>query len=381
MPIIVRQALAGTLGQLAVRAGQVRGQQLQMDRDIQLTSIALAAQDRMTAMSTAAQDRDRTFALQRAAATQMARQRPAEPETLKRRIDLQKFVSEAEETGIYESSQIKQAQIFADIGDEKSVRAIFGKLPEPTALQQQFKAVTEIGQTETEELQRQLDALNIRLEKRFTPGTQRLLRERPAYMATIAPDMQEALAQQQQLEEQISAVQQRTTRMGQFIQMGISIPQQMAIEARRKTELARQEEVAQRRLVQQTRAKGELTERDELVIDELRDREKEQRVMMDREIARLSRDLAPFQNEEAGDKDYIERVTPINTQIRQLKLDQVASFAREKEQVENFLRGGVKRKQPTGGYVKGRIYTNAVGQRARFIGYDVTGKPLVELME
>jgi len=375
MPITVRQALPGLLGRLAVQAGQARGQQIRAAQDIQFTSMAMAAQDRAAARGLAARQQDRAFALQQAAASRMARERPAKPGTLDQRRGLHRMVSEAEAAGIYEPAQIKQAQIFAKVGDAEAVRSILGKLPQAAAstarqreLARQLTAVTEIGRGEVSELQKQLDAVNNRLGKRFTPGTQRLLRERPEYMKTVSPDIQESLALQQQLENQISAISDRTAKMRRMLQLGMTVPEQMAFQTKQETRLIREEAAEQKRLAEQVREAGKLTDREELAIDVVRDREQDQRTTLSREITRLSKDLAPFADE--NEDDHAKRIEPIQAQIRQLNLERIKSYAREKNQIEEFLRKDKK--------AVTQIVTDAVGQRWRFTGRYRNGRPLYE---
>jgi hypothetical protein len=393
MPITVRQALAGPLGRLAIRAGEVRGQQIQAARDIQLTSIAAAAQSRAWEIDAAA--RNRAFALQRAGAAQIAKQREVEPDTRAQRQRLQKFVSEAEEAGIYEPAQLKQMQIFANLGDAAAVRSIAGKLSQPTVrrreLQQQLEAVTETGRSGVSKIQRQLDTVNNQwnkvtgqLGKQFTPGTQQLFLERPEYMKTVSPDVQKLLIRQQQLDEQrqqlkgqIAAVTERTAKMGQMIQMGMSIPEQVAFETRQKAQLVKEEDREYRRLVQQTRGIGKLTDREELYIDMIRDEEQGRRTALDREIARLSKELVPFEDEADDPEKHAKRIGPIQGQIQTFRLTRMASFANEKRKVEEFLRNKSKQKQA---YTPGQIITGANGRRYRFTRY-LNGKPMVKEIE
>ncbi len=377
MPIEIKYAIPGVLGRLAVRAGQARGRQISAAQDIQFTEMALAAQDRAAVIGLAG--RKRTFAIQEAAATDMARRRPAEPDMLAQRQKLRQMVSEAKAAGIYNPAQIKQAQIFATLGDTQGVRSILSKLPQESVrrqeLEQQLKAVTEIGTSEISELQKQLDVVNKQLP--FTPGTRQLLRERPEYMKTITPEQQELLVQQQQLEGQIAAVRGRTTQMGKLLQLGLAIPEQLAIERQREAQLMREDEAQQRRLERQT---GGLTERQEVAIDMIRDQYVDRRKAIDRETIRLSKDLAPYEDEADDIKKYNKRTGPIREQIRLKGLLRIALNANEKRDVADFLGGGQK-KAPAGNFVKGQIYTNAAGQRARFIGYDDIGKPMMELVE
>lgn len=379
MPFEIRHTPVGLLGQLAVRAGQVRGQQIRMGRDIQLTNMLLAMQER--GADVASRRAERAFALQRAGATQAMRQRPATPEVISQRKNLQKVVSEAKAANIYEPAQIKQMQIFADLGDEKSLRVSLGKLPQKSLrrleLQKQSEAVTEIGKGTIGELQKQFDIITDQLKDRFAPDMQQIIIERPELMKTVSPEVQEALAQKQQLKEQMVSVANRTAKMQQMIQLGIAVPEQMALEARQERELLRQEEVAYQRSVQQTRGVGGLTDQEELAIDVVRDEYRDRRKAIDRQIALIAKDLGPFEDE--SEADHAERIGPIREQIRLFGLQKMALHAREKQDIGNFLSRGDKGRKPK--LIKGTIYTNAAGQRARFIGYDEDGRPLMDIVE
>lgn len=382
MPIVVRQALPGVLGRLAVRAGRARGQQLQMARDIQFTQIALTAQDRAAAVGAAA--RDRAFAMQRAAATQIARQRPAEPGLQDRRRKARRFVSEAKAADIYDPAQIKQMQIFADLGDEKAVRSIAGELPPVTVrrreLEKQAEVVAEIGKRDISTIQKQLAAVNEQLGEKFAPSMQQYLRGHPEFMEKFTtPKIQELMSQQQQLEEQITEVTERTAGMGRMLQLGITVPEQMVFEQRQEAALERQEAAQQRLEIQRTRGIGGLTKREELTIDIIRDRALGDRTAIGKEIERLSKGLAPFEDE--SEKEHLLRTGPIRAEIQLNELKITASHANEKKQIEVFLRGGGGTQGRPEKFVAGVIYTNAAGQRARFTGYDETGQPILDVMD
>ncbi len=370
MPITVRHTPVGTLGRLATMAGQARGSQIQADRDLQLTSLAMAAQDRSAQIGLAA--RNRTFGLQRAAATQVARQRSGDADFQKQRRSLQQFVSEADEAGIYTKAQIKQAGLFADLGDDRTVRGILSRISEPSAqrkeLTEQRKALTELEKGAVGELQKQLDTVSKTLGQRYTPGIQKLLRERPEFMETVSPETQEQLGLQQQLEEQIADVRQRIAGQKQLLRIGVSVPQQLAAQDRQQAAFARQEASAQQRI--ESRA-GRLTDRQELALDLLRDPEKAQRSRLYAEITRLSKTLGQFKDE--GDKDHAERVLQVRSQIRLLELDANKSFARETQKVGEFLGQDQAEVTP--------IVTDAVGGRWRFTGRYQNGKPLYEEIE
>jgi len=375
MPITVRQTPVGALGRLAVMAGQARAQQLQMGRDIQLMSMTMAAGERGADIAAQRAATEQAFNLQSAAAAQIARQRPVTPDVQAQRQNLRQFVSKAETAKIYEPRQIKQAKIFADLGDEEAVRSILGRLPEgikPTArrreLQEQLAAVTKMGERDISGVQQQLDVINEQLRKQFDPEAIEFLRKNPRF---ADPKTQKLFDQQQELEEAAAQIAKRTAETGQLIQMGLSIPEQMALEARQEAQLIKQKETEERLEIQRTRGAGGLTEREELAIDVMRDRERDQRTVIDREIARLSKDLAPFKDED--EDDHTERIKPIQKQIQQLSLKQIASHGRESRQIAEFLKRDEK--------VLTQTVTDANGQRWRFTGRYRSGKPLYEAIE
>ena len=372
MAITVKHTPVGALGRLAVQAGQARGQQVRMSRDIQLTQIAMAAEDRVAAIGMAAQDR--SFALQQAAATQMAKKRPITREDRSRKQELRRAVSQAKTAGVYTPAQIKQMQIFADMGDAGAVRSILGKLDRPSArrveIQEQLGALEEFSRGDIAGVQPQLNEINKQLSLRFTPQAQQFLRENPKF---AEPEIKELLDQQQQLEAQVTEAKERIAGRKQLLQLGLTIPEQMAFEARQEAQLTKQEESQLRRLERQAEKVTKITDVEELAIDTMRDREKERRSNIGREISRLSKDLAPFAKEK--EKDTEERIKPIQEQIRQLELERIASFGMEKNAVETFLRS----RGPTD--LK-KVVTDATGQRWRFTGrYREDGKPIYEVIE
>ena len=380
MPITIRHTPVGALGRLAVQAGQARGAQVRAAQDIQFTSMALAAQDRAAQIGLAA--RDRSFALQRAASSQVARQRKVAPDALAQRQKLRRVVSEAKAADIYEPAQIKQAQIFANLGDMNAVRSILGKISQPSArrreLGEQLKAVTKIGGEATSALQKQVNAIGDKLGERFNPFAQRFLRENPQFADEEAKAL---FAQQDRITEQINEINTEMTRVGKGLQLGISIPEQRAFEVREEVQADRQEAAEFKRMMDRAKGVGKLTEQEELAIDVMRDQERDKRRAIGKEIARQSKELFPLEDE--SPKDTILRLQPQQLEIRVLELEVIASHAREKQQVAEFLgkAGGVKRAPTTGGqYVSGQIITSPTGKRYRFTRY-IDGKPMVEEIE
>ena len=383
MPIIVSHTPVGALGRAALLAGQAQASQLQAGRDIQLTSMAMAARnqaaqiaasERMQAAQIAASERaqDRTFALQQANGAAMARQRPTEPSAQAQQQKLRRAVSEAEESGAYEPMQIKQMRIFANMNDEQAVRSLLGRLPELPARQQemerQTKTLNQITAARTAPLTKQLDTIMATLGKQFAPEAQQMLRENPQF---ADEETQTLFAQQDQLESQVAEIENKAAAMKQMIQFGVSMPEQLAIERQQQAQFEKQEAIQQQRIIEQTRESGRLSDREELAIDTMRDQEKDQRTAIDREITRLSKDLAPFKDE--SEKEMVKRIIPIQAQIRQLELQKITSFAREKKQIGEFL--GAGKANIT------QVVTDATGQRWQFTGKYQNGKPVYRTIE
>ena len=246
MPITISHTPIGALTQLAIISGKARAQELTTARDLQLTQIALEAQGR-AAQSGA-------FGLQRAGARQIAERRPATQEVVQRRIDLKGFVSKAKSAGIYDPAQLKQAEIFAEIGDESAVRSILGELPRPvtapapTARQRELQRQSDVLR-QTSDAQRQ--AINDAIAK-ANANVQKALKETyghsPETLTSVMKDIQErpelleeqpegfgyavrdAVLQRQELESQLAAMDATTNKVLQSLSFGISIPEQMAAE-------------------------------------------------------------------------------------------------------------------------------------------------------
>ncbi|KKK80674.1 hypothetical protein LCGC14_2821120, partial [marine sediment metagenome] len=75
------------------------------------------------------------------------------------------------------------------------------------------------------------------------------------------------------------------------------------------------------------------------------------------------------------------RLQPQQIEIRKRELEVIASHAREKKAIGEFLARESSTMQ-TGGDIRiGKIITNAMGGRARITGFDADGKPQVTVME
>lgn len=132
MPIKVKHGAVGALGRAAVSAGQAKASQMQASRDIQITSMALAAQSQKWQIESREREglANRAFAMQQAASKSIAARRPATGDALAKRQQLNRAVADAEKTGIYSSRQIKQMGIFANMGDVSGVRSILARREE-----------------------------------------------------------------------------------------------------------------------------------------------------------------------------------------------------------------------------------------------------------
>lgn len=178
MPITVRHTPVGAIGRAAVAAGRARGSQLQAERDIQLTSIALAVQSQRWAIESREREgaADRAFAMQQAAAAQMARRRPVTGDALAGRQQLRRTVTEAKATGIYSPVQIKQMELFSSLGDVSGMRSILGRVEKPLVLREtarrreltaQTTAIEEKKQALLEPQYRELADIEAELSKRY----------------------------------------------------------------------------------------------------------------------------------------------------------------------------------------------------------------------
>ncbi len=338
MPITVRHTPVGAIGRVAVQAGQAQAQQLQMGRDIQFTSIALAAQSRADQIKMAAQDR--SFALQQAAVDQIERQRPAKPDVRAKRQKLRRVVSEADAAGIYTPIQIKQMRLQASLGDEAGLRSTLGKVPQVSVrrreLNQQTVAVRDLRDRTTSALQKQIATITEKLGKNFDLETQEYFSEHPDFIAKfIPPEDQKLFAQKQQLREEIETVSRQAATAEEQIQLGISFPEQQAARVRRMAALDKQARDEQRRLEDQA---GKLSEHQKLELDIIKKEELDTRTALDKEIKRLTEDQVRFKNED--DDDFAKRVETLNNQIRGLELEQVASYAKERQKMAILLEGG-----------------------------------------
>ncbi len=240
MPITIKHGAVGTLGRLAVQAGQARGQQLQAGRDIQITNMALAAQDRTTQMGLAARDRasERAFRFQAAGARQYAERQPAEPSAQALRGQLKRTVTDAKESGIYTPVQIRQMGIFADLGDEAGLKNLLGRVikpatkEKPTAearkLSRQSEALHVLTGEALDSQQRELDKINAQIfEFIEDPDSQRDLEENPDRIPEAKRIPLEALfARRQRVFRQTAEIKRRVGEQQRGLFLGFSLPVQ-----------------------------------------------------------------------------------------------------------------------------------------------------------
>ena len=238
MPITIRHGPVRALGRLAILAGRAQGQQIRISRDMQITNMALAAQDRAAALGAAAtRDRSRDFAIQEAAAARIAKQRPARID-MKQRQQLRRTISQAKASGIYRPEQIKQMQIFADLGDVSGLRTTLGALPKPLAeikpsakqkeLIRQSQALGEVTQQVIMPLQQELAEINRQISTRYEESaTQQIVEERPEWIPKKDRErFQELFARRRELSDQVSQIERQTVQTQQRIQLGFTIPEQ-----------------------------------------------------------------------------------------------------------------------------------------------------------
>lgn len=376
MPIVVRHTPVGAISRAAVMAGQARGRQLQASRDIQLTSMALAAQSQRFAIEARERERaaDRAFAIQRAATAQMAKRRPVTGDALARRQQLRQATKEAEASGAYTPIQLRQMKIFADLGDPVGFRSIAGRVEQPSArrqeLQRQAVAVGEIAQKNIDVVQRRIDAISTRLGKDFSPEAQQFLRENPQF---ATPEVQQALNQQRALGEEIVKIQQGAAAKQQALDLGISVSQQMVFGAREQIRLSRTEAAEQKRIDKQIADAEKLTAIQRADISTERRHAKEIRDDYDREIALLRREFGQYEDED--DDDYAVREQSLWNRIAEFEGKKMTSFAEEREAIQRIIGKAVgKQEIPTN-------FTTPDGKRYKFTGRFVDGKPWYEPVE
>ena len=368
MAFVVKHGAVGALGRLAVQAGRAKGRQIQAGIDLQITQMALNAQDRKFALEERA--RDRAFALQQAAASRIA-QAPAKGNLITTRRQLGTAVRDAERSGIYSPEQIKQMGIFAKLGDTDAVKDVLGVLPETSArraeIGMQSNALTKIAAAETAALDARFAEVRDSIRPLYdTDEIQDFLRANPEH---INPEAREAFKELDAIDQQREETKVRMARAQRFLQLGLTMPEQMALTQQAEVRIQREQERGIARADKVAGAQGRLTDTDELVLDLIRDKEKDRRRGYQREIARLSKQLERFQKED--DKDFQARVTPIQGQIADLKRLENATHSAELSQIRKYFADRNRGNRPAA------IVTDRTGARYKFTRM-VNGKPKYE---
>ncbi len=236
MPITIQHGPVGAIARLALETGRgrrrSRERELRVSRDLQIAQLSLASQSRGIAGR-----RPQTFALQRAGARQIARQ---QPDTLGQRRELRRFVAEAKSAGIFTPDQIKQAEIFANLGDATATRSILGKLPKtldaarPTARQKeltrQSTAIEGMLQKSTAPHREELNEINRRISLRFPDAESQQKAEMGGVLLPedIRVQFLNDFARRRQLQGLITQQEQQTEAIQQGLQMGFTISDQKA---------------------------------------------------------------------------------------------------------------------------------------------------------
>ena len=380
MPIKIKYTPVGALGQAAVSAGRAAASQMQASRDIQLTSMAMAAQSQKWQIE--AREREglanRAFAMQRAASTGVAR-RPVTGDALAERQQLNRAVADAKATGAYTPVQLAQMQIAANLGDKVAFRGIMSKVEEPSARRQELgkQAVTveAIANKGIGVIQRRIDALNKQMEKNFSPEAQQFLRENPRFAPS---EVKAAFTEQQRLEDEIRGIQERAGEKLQALGLGVDIPQQIAFGMRQEARVTRAEAVEQKRVDKQVADAEKLTAVQRANISTVRRHSKEIRDDIDREITLLKRDFGQYEKE--SDAEYAAREQSIWDQVADSERKKMGVFTEEKDSIQKIMETATKA-LTKGKYAVGQVYTNSLGQRVRFLGYDDSGNPQGEVLD
>lgn len=373
MPITIRHGDVALAGKLAVTAGRAQGQAARAAREASLSQAAATA--RWADLANIRAATNQRYALQRAAAVQMARKLPTDSEFRSRQRTLVQTVTEAEKAGIYDSAQIQQMRIFASMGDEDRVKSILARLPQPPAAERELGRQREaFGQLSRERLgglNQELGEVESQLRERYVPGMWDFLRERPDL---IDPKFSKLLARQQELRTTIEDVNTQAAETDTLLRLGISIPAQMQIEAKQVERDRRAAEKGYDREMDLREQQGELSDIDNLAIDTIRDEEIDLRKPVHAEMARLRKDLAKFDKE--SEKDFIERSRGIQAQLQASTLQIVQSHAREKKRLGVYLAN--KTPTPTGDYPR---EVRIRGVRWKFIGHNENGEPIYQVIE
>ncbi len=373
MPITVRHGDVAQVGKLAVTAGRAQGQAIQAARRASLSQASAAMRERRLETTQRITASNRQYALQQAAAVQMAKKLPTDSEFVSRRRDLLTAVTEAEKSGIYPPEQIQQMRILASLNDEAKVKSLLAKLPTVSSaaqeLKRQRKAFGELTQERLGGLNQELGEVESQLRERYVPGMWDFLRDRPDL---IEPKFSKLLARQKELRTEIGVTTERSTQTDTMLRLGMTIPEQMQIEAKQDAARQKADEKGFDREMDLREQRGKLSDIDDLAIDTIRDEERDLRRPVHAEMARLRKELGKFEDE--SDKEFTERSQGIQNQLQTFTLQLVESHAREKKRLGIFLTS--RSATPTGAYP--REVKDAQGVRWVYIGQHENGEPNYE---
>ena len=340
MPIKIKYGAVGALGRAAVSAGRAAASQMQASRDIQITSMALAAQSQKWQIE--AREREglanRAFAMQQAAAKSIGARRPATGDALAERQQLRRSAAEAKASGIYTPVQVRQMEIFADLGDATGFRGIASRVEKPssrrTELQKQAIASGTSAQKNIDVLQRRLGEVKERIS-RYSPEARKMFAGDPELFKLAPPEMQGLFAQGQQLEEQIENIRQDTAAKQQLYALGVDTAQQEALGMRKQAQISRSEAAAQARVDKQVTAAGKLSDLQDAKIAVARGHAKEIRVDYGRETTLLQREFGQYEDE--SDADYKAREQSIWNQLAGIEGKIQASYNEERKEIQKIM--------------------------------------------
>lgn len=383
MPIRIEHGPATLVGRLAAEAGlavgRTRGRERRESRDMQLTQMMLAAQERGADQAAARAARDQAFNLQRSLAARVARQRPVKPQARDQRETMRKAVDEAVQSGIYTPRQITQMKIMSNMGDFGGVQSILRSTPEkppkpvvvPSTLQERelkrqtgvIKTVAERGITAIQEKLSTLDERRTKLlsDRYDTPESRAFVEENPQFMPeALRTQLQKIDVARQPLQEQMEGIKQQAGLRTGLLNLGMTIEQQLDREAKQRAEARK---IAER---QQDRA-GVLSDTQKMGISVIRGKFTRMSKILEAENTRLSAEVPPFKDETP--EDHAKRITPIMGQMDLNQKQLFSLFAQEKKEIGQFLQSfAPKQAQST--------ITDKQGRRWELVRYDANGQPM-----
>ena len=241
MPIIVQHEPFGLLPRLAVEAGEAERRQRGVAMGLALQEQAAARAERLAGR----RQEEAQFALQRAMAARIgAAQEEKEPDILQSRNRLRRVITLAEQSGAYSPQQLSQLQIFADLGDEQSVRQILGDVSsKQQERERQIAVLHELSAQDLQNVQEQIDAIEKKLSTEWQ-GTNSSFIEAPTATYFNLKQQQEALIA---AKDQIVRTAQRRE---QLLQAGLTLPEQLAIERKGEEQAVKQTQWMERQQIQ-----------------------------------------------------------------------------------------------------------------------------------